>query len=85
MYNFKARGDLHRLQVHAVQLGNKMPSPQFLCPGEVGDLISKVMAKREPDRVLYSITIGPDFGMDASVLHYRDIEQLYNSPHFPKA
>jgi hypothetical protein len=86
MYNFKAKGELHRLEMTTPKPHTPIVSAaRMVFTGSVADCINKVMAKREPDRQIYTITIGPDFGMDATALHYRDIEQLYSYPGFPKS
>ena len=85
MYNFNAKAELRRLEITTPKPGEKIgSSARMVSQGSVADCINTLMAKREPDRQIYSITMGPDFGMDATVLHYKDIEELYGYPGFPR-
>ena len=63
MYNFNAKAELHRLEMNTPEHhGKTAPSPRLIAEGTVAECINKIMAKREPDRQIYSIAIGPDFG-----------------------
>jgi hypothetical protein len=65
--------------------GTKIMSPRLILSGTVVECIKKVMAKREPDRVLYSIAAPLAAGFIKDVLDYRDIEAISQRPDFPRA
>jgi hypothetical protein len=60
----EAKADLHRLEMTAPKPGTKNKSPRLIHSGTVVECIKKVMAKREPDRVLYSTTVPLEAGFN---------------------
>jgi hypothetical protein len=85
MSDFNAKADLHRVEMNAPKPGTKITSPRLVHSGTVVECIKKVMAKREPDRVLYSMTVPLEAGFIKAVLDYRDIEAISQRPDFPRA
>jgi hypothetical protein len=85
MPNYDAHADLHRLEMNTVNPGHpNHPGPHFLHDGKFSDLVKKVMAKREPDAQLYSITTDLEAGFQRTVFNYLDIVDVYNRPDFPR-
>lgn len=85
MSDFNAKADLHRVEMTASKPGTKIASPRLIHSGTVVECIQKVMAKREPDRVLYSMTVPLEAGFVKAVLNYRDIETISQRSDFSKA
>jgi hypothetical protein len=85
MSNFNARADLHRTEMRPIKFGQKIvPSPRYLRSDSVTDCVNAVMAKREPDRVLYSMTVPLEAGFGKDTLDYWDIQAISKRPDFPK-
>ena len=58
MPDFNAAADLHQTVMRTPVLGAKLdPRPRYLESGKVSDLMKKVLAKRDGDRPIYSITV----------------------------
>jgi hypothetical protein len=85
MPNFDATADLHRLEMTTPIYGQKnRPGPRWLESGKASDLMSKVVAKREADQPVYSITVPLEAGFGKDTLHFRDIQEFAKHPDFPK-
>jgi hypothetical protein len=85
MSDFNAKADLHRVEMTNSKLGTKIPPPRVVHSGTVVECINKVMAKREPDRVLYSMTVPLEAGFIKALLDYCDIEAISQRADFPRA
>jgi hypothetical protein len=53
--------------------------------GTVVECVNRVMGKRDPDRRIYSMTIGFEAGFGKAVLEYDDIEAIASRADFPRA
>jgi hypothetical protein len=85
MPDFNAVADLHRIEMRPTEFGKKITTdPHYLESGRVFELINRVMGKRSPDRVLYSITPPREAAFNKEELNYQDIEDLSHHPDFPK-
>ena len=85
MPNFNATADLHQTVMRTPIPGAKIdPRPRWLESGKVSDLMNKVMAKRDGDRPIYSITVPLEAGFGKEVLSFRDIEAISKTPDFPR-
>jgi hypothetical protein len=86
MSNFNAPADLHRTEMKPRIFGRKVsPGPRYLRSTTLAECVNAVMAKREPDRVIYSITVPLEAGFGKTELHYRDIEAISKRADFPRA
>jgi hypothetical protein len=86
MPNYNAPAELHRFEMTNVQWGKKnSPGPRFLRSMTVMDGVKTVMAKREADRQIYSITTSLEAGFGKEVLAYQDIEAISQRTDFPRA
>jgi hypothetical protein len=74
--NWNAQAQLYRIEQ---MQGEPGLSPKYLKDGTFAVLIKEVMAKRAPDRQLYSIIVG-DTVYDAAA-----IEAQYEQTDFPRA
>jgi hypothetical protein len=84
MSNFDARADLHRSEMRQVRLGEKnSPVPRYLRSATLAECVAEVMAMRETDRVIYSITVPLEAGFGKTELYYPDIEAIAQRPDFP--
>jgi len=69
-----------------IQLGKKIsPGSRFLRSTTIVDGVKAVMAKREADRQIYSITTSLEAGFGKEVLAYPDIEAISQRTDFPTA
>jgi hypothetical protein len=85
MPDFNVTGELHRMEMRTPIPGAKLhPRPRYLDRGPVGDLMKRVLAKRDGDRPIYSITVPREAGFGKDELSFRDIEALAQHPQFPK-
>jgi hypothetical protein len=85
MPNFNATADLHRLEMRTPIHGQKTrPGPCWLESGKASDLMRKVVAKREADQPVYSITVPLEAGFGKDVLNFRDIQEFAEHPDFPR-
>jgi len=86
MPNFSATADIHRLEMRSTRHGEKnSPGPRYLRTGTLVQWVNTVMAKREPDRAIYSITVPLEADFGKTELHHRDIEAIWERPDFPQA
>jgi hypothetical protein len=86
MPNYNAPAELHRFEMSTSTFGSRInPGPRFLRAGSFVEFANFVMAKREPDAHLYSITTGLEAGFQKTEFRYQDIVKLYNEPDFPRA
>ena len=46
--------------------------------------MNRVLKKREPDQVLYSITVPLEAGFGTDALHFREMQDFAKHPRFPK-
>ena len=86
MSDFNARADLHRTEMRLPRFGQKnSPGPRYLRSATLAECVNMVMAKRPPDRVIYSITVPLEAGFGKTELYHRDIEAISERPDFPQA
>jgi hypothetical protein len=60
------------------------PGPRWLESGKASDLMRKVVAKREADQPICSITVPLEAGFGKGTLNFRDIHEFATHPNFPK-
>lgn len=86
MSNFNSPADLHITEMKPRILGQKIShGPRYLRSATFAECVNAVMAKREPDRLIYSITVPLEAGFGKTELYYRDIEAISKRPDFPHA
>jgi hypothetical protein len=84
MPNFDATADLYRLEMRTPIYGHKSHAgPRWLESGRACDLMRKVVAKREADQPVYSITVPLEAGFGKGVLNFRDIREIAKHSDFP--
>ena len=86
MPHFSAKAELYRTEVRLTRFGQKnSPGPRYPRPGPFLELVKTVMAEREPDRLIYSITVPLEAGFGKTELYYNDIEAISKRSDFPRA
>jgi hypothetical protein len=85
MSDFNARAELHRLETNDLHDFRKLTGPRMVHAATVTECVNKVMAEREPDRLIYSMTIPLEAGFGKTEFLYRDIEAIAERPDFPKS
>jgi hypothetical protein len=86
MPSYNAPAELHRFEMTNIHLGAKLnPGPRFLRSTTMVDGVKTVMAKRQADRQIYSITTSLEAGFGKQVLTYQDIEAISQRADFPRA
>jgi hypothetical protein len=85
MSDFNALAELHRLEMTRPDPTKALSGPRMVHTGTVAECVRKVMAKREPDRQIYSMTVKLEAGFGGPTLHYREIEQTARRADFPKS
>jgi hypothetical protein len=85
MPNFNATADLHRLEMRTPIYAQKnRPGPRWLESGKASNLMRKIVAKREADQPVYSITVPLEAGFGKDTLNFLDIQEFAKHPDFPK-
>ena len=85
MPNFNATADLHQTVMTNTQLWTEnRPGPRRLESGKIqSDLMNRVLKKREPEQVYYSITVPLEVASGTDALHFREMQDFAKHPHFP--
>jgi hypothetical protein len=85
MSDFNASAELHRVEMNDARWGEPIKtSPRMVHTGTVVECVTRVMGKRDPDRRIYSMTVGFEAGFGKEVLEYNDIEAISGRPDFPR-
>jgi hypothetical protein len=84
MADFNALAELHRLEMSPLDQTKSLSGPRMVHTGTVAECVRKVMAKRDPDRAPYSMTVKLEAGFGGPSLGYLEIEDISHRADFPK-
>jgi hypothetical protein len=85
MSDYNPRAELRRVEMTPTRPGKKIGAPRVVHSGTVADCVNRVMAKREPDRLIYSMSVPLEAGFGKIDHNYRDIEAISRRPDLPRS